>query len=131
MQISIFMYRFDYPTNQMRRLIKSFGYAVSGITYVIKTQNNFKIHLVLTLFVCLAGWYFSLSAGEWLSIVIVIGLVLATEMINTSIELLVDLVSPDFNLDAGRIKDIAAAAVMLTAFIAVIVGAIIFIPKFI
>ncbi|WP_442590062.1 diacylglycerol kinase family protein [Pedobacter sp. AW31-3R] len=115
----------------MRRLIKSFGYAVSGITYVIKTQNNFKIHLVLTLFVCLAGWYFSLSAGEWLSIVIVIGLVLATEMINTSIELLVDLVSPDFNLDAGRIKDIAAAAVMLTAFIAVIVGAIIFIPKFI
>lgn len=113
----------------MRRLIKSFGYAVSGITYVIKTQNNFRIHLLLTLLSWLAGWYFNITGTEWLAIVLASGLVLVTEMINTSIELLVDLVSPDYHVKAGRIKDIAAAAVMLAAGIAVIVGALIFIPK--
>lgn len=122
---------FDYPTNHMRRLIKSFGYAVSGITYAIKTQNNLRIHLFIIVIVGFAGWYFKLTAGEWLCILVTIGLVLATELINTAIELLVDLVSPHFNAKAGKVKDIAAGAVLVTAFIAVIVGAIIFIPKLI
>jgi len=113
----------------MRRLIKSFGYAVSGLTYAIKTQANFRIHLVAVVIVTLAGCYFHLALNEWLAIIFVIGLVLVTELINTSIEVLVDLVSPDFNDKAGKVKDIAAAAVLLAAFIAVVTGAIIFIPK--
>ena len=127
----VLIYKFDYPSNPMRRLIKSFGYAVSGITYTLKTQNNFKIHLFVTLLVVFAGFYFKLSANEWLCILLVIGLVLATELVNTAIELLVDLVSPEYNIKAGRIKDIAAAAVFITAIIAVIMGALIFIPKLI
>jgi diacylglycerol kinase len=115
----------------MRRLVKSFGYALSGITYTVKTQMNFRIHLAVILLVGLAGWYFHLSAAEWLWIVLTIGLVLVTELLNTAIELLVDLVSPGFNMQAGKVKDIAAGAVLVAACISVVTGAIIFIPKFI
>lgn len=114
----------------MRRLIKSFGYALSGIAYTIKTQMNFRIHLVAILMVVLAGWYFHLSANEWLWIIFTIGLVLVTELLNTAIEILVDLVSPDFNIQAGRVKDVAAGAVVIAAIISVVIGSIIFIPKF-
>lgn len=115
----------------MRRLIKSFGYALSGIAYTIKTQLNFKIHLLAIVVVTLFGWFLKLTASEWLWIVLAIGLVLVTELVNTAIELLVDLVSPAFNPQAGKVKDIAAGAVLIAAAIAVVTGAIIFIPKFI
>lgn len=115
----------------MRRLIKSFGYALSGIAYTVKTQLNFRIHLTAVLIVGLAGWYFQLSAHEWLWIILAIGLVLVAELLNTAIELLVDLVSPGFNEKAGRVKDVAAGAVIVAAFIAVLIGTIIFIPKLI
>jgi len=90
---------------------------------------NFKIHLVATLLVGIAGWYFQLSGHEWLWIILAIGLVLVAELLNTAIELLVDLVSPDFNPKAGKVKDVAAGAVIVAAFISVIIAAIIFIPK--
>lgn len=115
----------------MRRLFKSFGFAFSGIAYTTKTQLNFKIHLLAIICVLLFGYYFALSANEWLGIILAIGLVLVTELVNTAIELLVDLVSPEFNTLAGKVKDVAAGAVLVSAFIAVIIGAMIFIPKFI
>ncbi|MCX2478864.1 diacylglycerol kinase family protein [Pedobacter sp. MC2016-15] len=115
----------------MRRLVKSFGYALSGITYTAKTQMNFRIHLAAIAMVGIAGWYLHLSAAEWTCIVIVIGLVLVAELLNTAVELLVDLVSPGFNAQAGKVKDVAAGAVLVAAGIAVISGAIIFIPKLI
>jgi diacylglycerol kinase len=115
----------------MRRLVKSFGYAVSGITYTTKTQMNFRIHLAAILAVGLAGWYVKLSRAEWTCVVLAIGLVLVAELLNTAIELLVDLVSPEFNAQAGRVKDIAAGAVLVAAGISVMAGAIIFIPKLI
>lgn len=115
----------------MRRLIKSFGYAVSGIIYTAKTQMNFKIHLTAILAVGLTGYYVKLSAAEWASIIMAIGLVLVAELLNTAVELLVDLVSPGFNAQAGKVKDIAAGAVLVAAGISVVVGAIIFIPKLI
>ncbi len=114
----------------MRRLIKSFGYALSGIAYTVKTQANFRIHLVAVILVGLAGRYFRLSAADWLWIIMAIGLVLITELLNTAIEKLTDLVSPEFNPLAGKVKDIAAGAVLVAAFISLITGLIIFIPKF-
>lgn len=115
----------------MRRLIKSFGYALSGIAYTVKTQMNFQIHLLAMVLVGIAGWYLQLSGSEWLWIVLAIGLVLVAELLNTAIELLVDLVSPDFNVQAGKVKDVAAGAVIVAALISVIIAAIIFIPKLI
>lgn len=115
----------------MRKLIKSFGYAFSGIAYTTKTQLNFKIHLAAIVLVGLAGWYFQLQASEWLWIILAIGLVLVTELLNTAIEILVDLVSPGFNEQAGRVKDVAAGAVVVAAIISVVIAAVIFLPKFI
>lgn len=115
----------------MRRLIKSFGYAFSGIAYTTRTQLNFQIHLAAILVVSLAGWYFKLSTSEWLWIILAIGLVLVTELVNTAIEILVDLVSPGFNEKAGKVKDVAAGAVVIAAIISVLTGAIIFVPKLI
>ena len=92
---------------------------------------NFQIHLFATILVGIAGWYFQLSGNEWLWIVLAIGLVLVAELLNTAIELLVDLVSPEFNVKAGKVKDVAAGAVIVAALISVIIAAIIFIPKLI
>ena len=114
----------------MLKIVRSFAYALSGILYTLKTQMNFKIHLAFVCGVCLSGWYFQLSRAEWTGIALSIGFVLVTELINTAIELLVDMIFPEYNSQAGKIKDIAAGAVLLAAVTAVVVGATIFIPKF-
>lgn len=113
------------------RQIKSFGYALNGLKIVLGSQQNFRIHLVVAFLVIVCGNLIGLSNLEWCVIVITISLVLAMEIINTAIEKLVDFVSPGFHPQAGLVKDIAAAAVLLSAIGAVIVGLIIFLPKFI
>ena len=77
----------------------------------------------------ICGWYFRLSATEWLWIVSVSGLVIMAELFNTAIEVLVDLVSPEIHPKAKIVKDLASAAVLVAAIVAAIVGLIIFIPK--
>lgn len=114
----------------MLKFIKGFGYAFSGIAYAFKTQLNFKFHIVTLLITTIAGWYFALSVNEWLWIVVAAAIVLIAELLNTALEVLVDLVSPDFNPKAKIIKDVAAAAVLIAAIGAAIIGFIIFIPKF-
>ncbi|MCD0487751.1 diacylglycerol kinase family protein [Pedobacter sp. MC2016-14] len=113
----------------MRRLIKSFGYAFKGITWAFKTQPNFKFHCAAAALVLLAGYGLKLSSSEWIWIATAIGMVLSAELLNTAIEVLVDLVSPQYNIKAGQVKDLAAAAVLLVALIAATIGLIIFIPK--
>lgn len=113
----------------MLKVFKSFSYAINGLRRSIKTELNFKIHLSAAVFVVVAGWCFDISTLEWLALVICIGSVLAAELINTAIEALVNLVSPDFNVKAGVVKDIAAAAVLVSAIMSLVVGLIIFVPK--
>ena len=113
----------------MKRLIKSFGYALKGIKSVFLTEQNMKIHSAVAVFVIILGVVFRISVGEWIAVVLCIGLVASAEMINTAFETLVDMVSPDRNPSAGKIKDISAGAVFLAAVISVIVGIIIFLPK--
>jgi diacylglycerol kinase len=79
----------------------------------------------------LLGWYLRVSITEWLWIALTVTLVLTAELLNTAIEILTDLVSPDWNEKAGHIKDVSAAAVTVTAIFAVVVGCIIFLPKLI
>ena len=110
----------------MKKLIFSFGYAIKGMFLVLKGQQNMRIHLIATAVVSLAGIYLGLNAAEWSIIILTIGMVIVTEMMNTAIELLVDLVSPEYNKQAGRIKDIAAGAVLLSAIIATFVAIYIF-----
>ena len=113
----------------VKKRASSFRYAFQGIKWLITTQPNFVIHIIATFVVILAGFYFKISAMEWLALILTIALVWITEAFNTAVEFLVDLISPEYNPLAGKIKDITAAAVLLAAIMAVIVGAIIFLPK--
>jgi diacylglycerol kinase len=113
----------------LRKRIESFGYAFKGIATLFKTQINARIHAVVLTLVVLAGLYFNIERTEWLVITLVAALVLSAEAMNTAVEFVVDLVSPDYHPLAGKAKDVAAAAVLLAAFGAIIVGLIIFLPK--
>ncbi|WP_313798236.1 diacylglycerol kinase family protein [Cytobacillus sp.] len=111
------------------RLIKSFGFAFTGIRSVIMRERNMKIHLVISIIVILAGIWLSLSKLEWLFIILAIGGMLSLEMINTAIERVVDLVTNQYHPLAKDAKDIAAGAVLLYAIMSVIIGLMIFLPK--
>lgn len=106
--------------------IKSFGYAVNGLKEFITSQTNAWIEIVASIVVVFAGNYFDISANEWLAIVFCIGLVFVAEIINTSIEYLCNLVSLDFNPLIGKIKDLAAAAVLIASIISFIVAIVVF-----
>lgn len=109
--------------------LRSFKYAFQGLADVIRSQANAKIHLIVGTLAVVAGFVLKLSALEWVTLVLTIALVLAAEAFNTALEYLTDLVSPDIHPLAGKAKDAAAAAVLLLAIGAVIVGIILFLPK--
>lgn len=107
---------------------KRFQYAGNGLIVAVKTQQNLRIHLFAAGLLIMAGFIFNITITEWLVVVLVIGGVITAELINTAIEFLVDLVSPEYHPLAGKIKDIAAGAVLITALVALIAGLLIFLP---
>ena len=108
--------------------IRSVGYALNGIRILIISQHNAWIHLLAAIIVVLAGFYFHLARAEWLWIILAIIWVWAAEALNTALELLTDLISPDIHPLAGKVKDVAAGAVLITAIGSVLVGLLIFGP---
>ncbi|HVD98034.1 MAG TPA: diacylglycerol kinase family protein [Cytophagaceae bacterium] len=108
------------------KTLKSFKYAIRGVGKVIRYENNAKVHLLATITVIVTGFFLRISFREWCLLVFAIALVWITETINTAIEKLVDLVSPEYNEKAGAIKDIAAAAVLMASVAAVVIGGIVF-----
>ena len=108
--------------------LKSFAAAFQGIWTLICNERNFRFHLSATVAVIIAGFFFHIEKTEWLAIFLSIGLVLSVEALNTSVEYICDLVSPDYNPIVKKIKDVSAAAVLLAAIVAAIIGCIIFIP---
>jgi len=107
----------------------SFKHAFDGFVYSVRTQPNFRFHLLATFVVALLGIYFSISIIEWLILVFTINTVLAAEMVNTSIEAMVDLITLEHRADAKVAKDVASAMVLVSATLSIIVGLIIFLPK--
>lgn len=118
-----------YFPMHLRRRIDSFRYALRGLADLFRSQPNARIHLVVALIVLGIGGGLHVSRLEWLALVICMALVMALEAVNTALEHLTDLVSPDFHPLAGKVKDVAAAAVLIGAFGAVVVGLIVFIPR--
>ena len=116
-------------SKKSKNLLQSFGYAFEGILYALKTVNNLKIHLVFTALVIFGGIFFELSPSEFFICLLFVALVISLELVNTAIEEAVDLASPEINPIAKRSKDVAASAVLFSAFIAFIVGVSIFLPK--
>lgn len=113
----------------MKKRLLSFKYAGQGIWTLISTQPNARIHLFVLLVVIAAGIWFSISTTEWLILVLTFGIVLIAEGMNTAIEFLTDLASPQPHPLAGHAKDVAAGAVLIAAAMSVVVGIIIFLPK--
>ena len=110
-------------------LYKSFGYAFQGIYICISKERNMKIHCGFSVLVVIAGIILKLSVTEWCICLTLFGLVMALELVNTSIEAVVDLVTEE-RKPLGKIaKDTAAGAVLIAAIMAAIIGCIIFVPK--
>ncbi len=109
--------------------IKSFGYAIEGIFTFFRTQHNAWIHAFAAVLVVVFGYIFKVNSYDWCLLTIAIAIVIATEMLNTAIEFLTDLVSPGFNLHAKKVKDVAAGAVLIAAIAAIVIGLIVFLPK--
>jgi diacylglycerol kinase len=110
----------------MKKFLRSMGHATRGILLACREQQNLRIHFVIMVVVVITGIYLGLSAIEWSIIILTIGLVIVAEMINTAIEYMVDLASPDYHRLAKNTKDVAAAAVLMSALIATLVAISIF-----
>ncbi|MBR9831196.1 diacylglycerol kinase family protein [bacterium] len=109
--------------------MQSFKYAFQGLITFFQKEHNGKIHLFCALLTVIVGIITQLSPLEWIVISFSISSVITTELINTSIEGIADFISPERNQAIKQIKDIAAAAVLITAISSAIAGGIIFIPK--
>lgn len=114
----------------LRRRLKSVSYAIQGIGVLMRTQVHARLHLVATLVVIGLGFYFKVSRMEWALLLVAMALVWVAESINTAIEFLVDLVSPGYHHLAAKVKDVAAAAVLLASGFALALGLIVFLNKF-
>ncbi|MEJ6981773.1 diacylglycerol kinase family protein [Pedobacter sp. P351] len=113
----------------MKKFFKGFLYAWQGIVYAFATQINFKFHTFSAIVIVALGCFFKLDLFEWLWISAAIILVVVAELFNTALEVLVDLVSPDYNEKSGIVKDLSSAAVLLTAVLSAIIGISVFLPK--
>lgn len=110
-------------------LSESFKFAFEGIKVAVIKGRNFRIQIILAILATILGITLKISVTEWLDIAIIITLVLILELINTSIEAIVDLVSPQIQEKAKIAKDVAAAAVLVASIGSVVIGSLIFIPK--
>lgn len=121
--------RYTKCMSKFRPLPKSFGYAWEGILIAIRREPNFRIHLILGFITIFMGVALGLNQQEWLLLVFVISFVLILELINTALEAIVNLVSPKIKPQAKIAKDVSAAAVLIAAFVSLLVGVILFLPK--
>lgn len=110
-------------------LYKSFGYAFEGIFTGIKKERNMKIHCLAMLCVVAAGLLLRISISEWCLCLVLFGLILSLELVNTAVEAVVDLVTEEKKPLAKLAKDTAAGAVLIAAIMAAGAGVLIFVPK--
>jgi diacylglycerol kinase len=109
--------------------IKSFGFAIEGVITFFKTQHNALIHIVAATVVIVLGFVLKANCNEWCWLIIAIAMVIITEMLNTAIEFLCDVVSPEIHPQIKKVKDVSAAAVLIASIAAVAIGLIVFLPK--
>ncbi len=114
----------------LRLRLASFGFAIRGIVVLVRSQPNARIHLAIIVSVIAAGVLLQITATEWAILALCSGWVLSLEAVNTAIEFLADRVSPEFHWLIQNAKDVSAAAVLIAAMTAVVVGNLIFLPRF-
>jgi undecaprenol kinase len=112
----------------IRKLIKSFGYAFEGLSYSFRYNQNIKIHILVAIIVLIAGYFLKLTRSDFFDVWILIVLVISAEMINTSIEEVINLLVNEHRLEAKIAKDVSAGMVLLISILAAIIGIFIFLP---
>ena len=120
----------DQQKFSLRARFGSFRFALNGIVSLLKYEHNSRIHLLAAVVVIITGIFMKIDHYEWSLLSIVIGLVFLTELLNSSLESLANIIDPGWNELIMKAKDYSAAAVLISAIIAVFVGGLIFIPKF-
>ena len=113
----------------LRQRAASFGHAFRGVAAALRTEVHLQFHAGATVAVLGLGWYFGLARWEWALVALAVGLVWSLELVNTAIEAVVNLVSPEYHPLAGRAKDVAAGAVLAGAVAALAVGLLVFGPR--
>lgn len=115
----------------LKRIKNSFKYAFSGLIDTYRTEQSVWIYIPVALLVILMGFLLKISNYEWMVVVLILGIILSLELINTALEAVVDLVTKEYKPLAKKAKDTVSAAVLVFAVASVIVGLIIFLPKLI
>ncbi len=110
-------------------VIRSFRPALAGLLWALKTQRNLQVHAVAAVLAVVLGLWLDIAAREWCMVILAAGLVLTAELLNTALEVLADRVTQEREESIRHVKDVAAAAVLLAALAALVVGLLIFLPK--
>ena len=111
------------------KITKSFSFAFEGLKTAFRQETNFKVHTVIALIAIVMAVFLQFNHLEWSILLLTIALVVILELVNTSLEAIVNLVEPDIKEQAKIAKDVSAAAVMIAAVVSIIVGLLLFIPK--
>lgn len=110
--------------------IRSFKYAFKGIYLLIRKEHNAWIHLCAAILAICAGFFFGITPGEWIAVIVAIGFVFSAEAVNSAVEAVADAFTTEPHELIGKAKDLAAGAVLLAALAAALIGGIVFIPYF-
>jgi len=110
----------------LKKFFQGFAFAFAGFKILVTTERNFKIHLFAFVVVATAGFYFKIDNVEWLAILIISSLILTAEALNSALEKLCNHLHPEYHLAIKNVKDLSAAAVLISSIIAVIIAGIIF-----
>ena len=113
----------------LKSRFESLKFAFHGLVSLLKNEHNSRIHFLAAIVAITTGIILKINPFEWYLLIIVIGIVILTELLNSSLETLADIVDPEWNEKIRKAKDYAAAAVLISAIISVVVGGLIFIPK--
>lgn len=108
------------------KMIKSFDFGFKGFAYLLKSENNFHFHFIATIIVLFCGFWLNVSMLEWGVLIIQIAAVFSAEAFNTAIEKLCDFVSPEWEAKIGKVKDLAAAGVLIVAISSIFIALLVF-----
>lgn len=115
----------------IRKRLKSFTYAFAGLKVLFSEEHNSRIHLFATVCAIAVGIGLKISLLEWVAVAFAIGLVFSGEIFNSAVEDLSDVVCPERDERIRKVKDLAAAAVLVNAITAFVIGLLVFLPKII
>ncbi|HAA24825.1 MAG TPA: diacylglycerol kinase [Ruminiclostridium sp.] len=110
-----------------RTLFDSFKYAAQGMKTAFTQERNFRIHCITAVIVVILGIFFRISFVKWALVFVAFGFVFVSELVNTAAETLVDMITKEYSINAKRVKDLAAAAVLVSAAAAAFIGVFVFI----